>query len=353
MKLPVSPGAAAEMLLPGTDAAARRRDRGAREAVMIPCGDIHHLRLTVTDVQRSREFYTGLLGFQFVVESPPPGDPGADEVFKLLFGGVVMARGNLIMGLRPMAPAADRFHPDRAGLDHLSFGVPGRADLEQASRLFDEHGVTHVQHQLLLASKGHHGNLRPTIGDLAGYLLLRPHSAVELVDRAEGAGLVERTPDGDDGRVVRVRLTSEGDRILRKLTRAHLERLHELATVLDELVTRHGSLTRASTSGPARQVQRAAVARGRSAPSTRLGVSRSCSQRGFASPALKLLKAPSMEFRRGSDRPTALPIRLSARLSLGDRHMANLPRAGLALNQYRITIHLAGPRGGDHRGARP
>ena len=110
---------------------------------MIPCGDIHHLRLTVTDVQRSREFYTGLLGFQVVVESPPPGDPAADEVFKLLFGGVVMARGNLIMGLRPMAPAADRFHPDRAGLDHLSFGVPARGDLEQAVRLFDERGVTH------------------------------------------------------------------------------------------------------------------------------------------------------------------------------------------------------------------
>ena len=41
-----------------------------------------------------------------------------------------MTRGNLIMGLRPMAPAADRFHPDRAGLDHLSFNVPGREDLE-------------------------------------------------------------------------------------------------------------------------------------------------------------------------------------------------------------------------------
>jgi catechol 2,3-dioxygenase-like lactoylglutathione lyase family enzyme len=64
-------------------------------------------------------------------------------VFKLLFGGVVMARGNLIMGLRPMAPATDRFHPDRAGLDHLSFGVPARGDLEQAVLLFDERGVTH------------------------------------------------------------------------------------------------------------------------------------------------------------------------------------------------------------------
>ena len=66
---------------------------------MIPCGDIHHLRLTVTDVQRSREFYTGLLGFQVIVESPPPGDPAAAETFKILFGGVVMARGNQIMGL--------------------------------------------------------------------------------------------------------------------------------------------------------------------------------------------------------------------------------------------------------------
>jgi glyoxylase I family protein len=109
----------------------------------IPAGDIHHMRLTVTDVQRSREFYTGLLGFQVAVESPPPGDPAEAETFRVLFGGVVMARGNLIMGLRPMAPAADRFDPDRVGLDHLSLGVPSREDLEQAVRLFDEYGVTH------------------------------------------------------------------------------------------------------------------------------------------------------------------------------------------------------------------
>jgi hypothetical protein len=42
-----------------------------------------------------------------------------------------------------MAPSGDRFDPDRVGLDHLSFGVPGRDDLEQAARLFDEHGVPH------------------------------------------------------------------------------------------------------------------------------------------------------------------------------------------------------------------
>jgi glyoxylase I family protein len=104
---------------------------------------VHHLRLTVTDVQRSREFYTGLLGFQVAAESPPPGDPAADEVFSVLFGGIVMIRGNLIMGLRPTAPAGDRFDPDRVGLDHLSFGVASREELEQAAKLFDERGVTH------------------------------------------------------------------------------------------------------------------------------------------------------------------------------------------------------------------
>jgi glyoxylase I family protein len=109
----------------------------------IPVGEIHHLRLTVTDVQRSREFYTSLLGFQVAVESPPDDDPSAAEVYKILFGGVVMIRGSLLMGLRPLAPADDRFDSDRVGLDHLSFSVPAREDLEQAVRLFDERGVAH------------------------------------------------------------------------------------------------------------------------------------------------------------------------------------------------------------------
>lgn len=102
-------------------------------------------------------------------------------------------------------------------------------------------GITQVQHQLLVAVKGHPGDLPPTIGELAGYLLLRPHSTVELVDRAVAAGLVERTRDPHDGRVVRVRLTETGDRILQELTSAHLARLNELAVVLDDLVTQYGS----------------------------------------------------------------------------------------------------------------
>ena len=109
----------------------------------IPAGEIHHLRLTVTDVERSRQFYIGLLGFEVAADSPPEDDPQAAEVFKILFGGVVMIRGSLLLGLRPMAPSGDRFDPDRVGLDHLSFGVASHDDLEQAVLLLDEHGVRH------------------------------------------------------------------------------------------------------------------------------------------------------------------------------------------------------------------
>jgi glyoxylase I family protein len=112
-------------------------------ASQIPTGPIHHLRLTVTDLDRSRHFYTSLLGFEVAVESPPPDDPAYAEAFAILFGGVVMIRGSLLMGLRPVAHAGEHFDADRVGLDHLSFGVEGRADLENAVRLLDEAGVTH------------------------------------------------------------------------------------------------------------------------------------------------------------------------------------------------------------------
>jgi glyoxylase I family protein len=112
-------------------------------AGQISTGDIHHLRLTVTDLDRSRRFYTSLLGFDVAVESPPADDPSAEAMNKILFGGIVMIRGSLLMGLRPVAPAGDSFDEDRVGLDHLSFSVPSRDDLDQAVRLFDEQGVPH------------------------------------------------------------------------------------------------------------------------------------------------------------------------------------------------------------------
>ena len=112
-------------------------------AGQIPIDGIHHLRLTVTDVARSREFYTQLLGFEIAAESPPPGDPAAEAAYPVLWGGVVMIRGNLLMGLRPVAKAGDRFDEDRVGLDHLSFNVGSKAELDKAVKMFDERGVPH------------------------------------------------------------------------------------------------------------------------------------------------------------------------------------------------------------------
>ena len=67
------------------------------------------------------------------------------------------------------------------------------------------------------------------------YLLLRHHSTVELVDRAELAGLVRRGPDPEDARIVRVMLTRKGDGLVRRLTEAHLAHLASLAAALNEL----------------------------------------------------------------------------------------------------------------------
>lgn len=88
-----------------------------------------------------------------------------------------------------------------------------------------------------MAIKGHSGDLPPTVGEVADYLLLRHHSAVELVHRAVAAGLVRRRPDARDRRVSRVELTEEGDRLITSLTHAHLAELHKLAAVLNRLVT--------------------------------------------------------------------------------------------------------------------
>lgn len=149
---------------------------------------------------------------------------------------------------------ADRAVPKRTGryddepsqlsredFEHL---LAFRASLRRFQRWSEDQakaaGLTHVQHQLLVAIKGHPGSEPPTVGELADYLLLRHHSTVELVDRAEAAGLVRRVNDARDGRVARVRLTSKGDRILMQLTPSHLVELHSLAAILDELVAAAG-----------------------------------------------------------------------------------------------------------------
>lgn len=98
-------------------------------------------------------------------------------------------------------------------------------------------GLTHVQHQLLVAIKGHPGDVAPSVSEIADYLLLRHNSAGELVNRAEAVGLVRRDPDPEDARVARVDLTRKGNRLVTELTEVTLAELHKLARALNDLVT--------------------------------------------------------------------------------------------------------------------
>ena len=97
-------------------------------------------------------------------------------------------------------------------------------------------GLTGPQHQLLLAIRGHGGP--PSIGDISTHLLLKHHSTVELVDRAERAGLIERRADTDDHRVVRLFLTRSGSAKLSALADTHIEELARLRPHLEPLWTR-------------------------------------------------------------------------------------------------------------------
>ena len=95
-------------------------------------------------------------------------------------------------------------------------------------------GITPAQHQLLLAVRGHPDG-PPTLGDISDHLLLRHHSAVGLVDRAEEAGLVTRQRDADDHRIVRVALTDRGEATLAALAAEHLEELERVGLVYRDL----------------------------------------------------------------------------------------------------------------------
>jgi len=98
------------------------------------------------------------------------------------------------------------------------------------------HGLTASQHQLLLAVRGHGDTKGPSISEVADYLLIRHHSAVELADRSEKADLVVRARDADDHRSVRIRLTAKGEQVLADLTSAHMEELDRLTPLFESMI---------------------------------------------------------------------------------------------------------------------
>jgi DNA-binding MarR family transcriptional regulator len=126
----------------------------------------------------------------------------------------------------------------------LAFRILLRRFDQWSTRKALDSGLTHAQHQLLLAIRGHADHRGPTVGQVAQDLLVRHHTAVELADRTEELGLISRTRDLDDRRVVRLTLTAKGRRRIRSLSAAHLDELCQLAPILSALVEQSGKARR-------------------------------------------------------------------------------------------------------------
>ncbi|ANN80427.1 MarR family transcriptional regulator [Bordetella flabilis] len=98
-----------------------------------------------------------------------------------------------------------------------------------------ECGLTAQQHQALLAIKAAPDETM-TVGEIADWLLLRPHSAGELVDRLERMEMVRRTADRIDRRKVHVALTPAAEQKLQALASAHFEELRAIGPQLRQLL---------------------------------------------------------------------------------------------------------------------
>jgi glyoxylase I family protein len=117
------------------------RQCGQAWEMSIPTTSFAHIRLTVTDIQRSRAFYDDVFALPVAFEVPPGADAATKEQLSFLYGGVIYQLGDSLLGLRPVAD--DQFSENRVGLDHVSFAVAARADLDAAAQMLDDKGVAH------------------------------------------------------------------------------------------------------------------------------------------------------------------------------------------------------------------
>jgi DNA-binding MarR family transcriptional regulator len=99
-----------------------------------------------------------------------------------------------------------------------------------------EAGLTPRQHQALLAIKGLSDAEPISVGGLAEFLLVRHHTAVELVDRMTKLGLLRRTVDDGDSRRIHVNLTRKGEQRLRTLSKIHFEELQAASPALTRIL---------------------------------------------------------------------------------------------------------------------
>lgn len=96
-------------------------------------------------------------------------------------------------------------------------------------------GLSPQQHQALLFARASQ-NRPVSVGDLAEWLQIKPHSAAELSLRLEAAGLIERRADPEDRRRTLLSASDHGKGLLESLTEVHRQELQRLKEPLRDLL---------------------------------------------------------------------------------------------------------------------
>ncbi|MGH6710438.1 MAG: MarR family winged helix-turn-helix transcriptional regulator [Bradyrhizobium sp.] len=97
-------------------------------------------------------------------------------------------------------------------------------------------GLTPQQHQALLAIKGFSSPDPISVGELAQFLFIRHHTAVELMDRMTKLKLLKRIVDDADSRRVLLKLTTKGELRLQTLSKIHFEELRSASPALAKIL---------------------------------------------------------------------------------------------------------------------
>ncbi|HSK60780.1 MAG TPA: VOC family protein [Actinomycetospora sp.] len=98
---------------------------------------LQHVAITVSDLERSTQWYSRLFGADPVLDEDEEGGEFHHTVFAL--------EGGTLFGLHTHRgrESGDRADERRTGVDHISFGLNGTTELEQWRDRLDELGIAH------------------------------------------------------------------------------------------------------------------------------------------------------------------------------------------------------------------
>ena len=111
-------------------------------------------------------------------------------------------------------------------LSHFRYQL--RRFLRFSEEAAHRHGITHLQYQLLLHTRGFPDREWATVSELAERLQAHHHGVVSLISRCEKLGLVQRQVGRNDRRAVEVHLTPKGSDVLNALAGQHRDELLKL-----------------------------------------------------------------------------------------------------------------------------